>query len=93
MDCYAKSACIVGSYTDGREGGQLVQEVEGKTLDELSNSGENRFHQLDAMLVRALVQMKGLPEQLAMRAKRKENGAPQAQHMRGRTPDGSYGLR
>ena len=60
---------------------KLVNEVQGTTFDELSNSGEYRFHQLDAMLAMALVQMKDPHKQPAMRIQRKKR-CPQAQRMR-----------
>ena len=41
---------------------QWLNETEGKTFDQLSESGEERFHHLDALLAEAL--MKVLPKGL-----------------------------
>ena len=52
---------------------QWLNETEGKTFEQLSDSGEERFHHLDALLAEAL--MKVLPKGLMMRVQQKENAA------------------
>ena len=52
---------------------QWLNETEGKTFEQLSDSGEERFHHLDALLAEAL--MKVPPKGLMMRVQQMENAA------------------
>ena len=52
---------------------QWLNETEGKMFEQLSDSGEERYHHLDALLAEALVKV--LPKGLTMRAQQKEVAA------------------
>ena len=54
----------------GKKEASWLNEVERKVFNELADFGESRFHQLDAVLAAALLQLKDLPKQLGMRTHR-----------------------
>jgi hypothetical protein len=56
-----------------RKEAQWLNETEGKTFEQLSDSGEERYHHLDALLAEALVKV--LPKGLMMRVQQKEIAA------------------